>query len=117
MRLAALRMASDEVSLTRRLQSEERIAGLRAAGGSGTYTPERLYQQNLSAILSNPDMFDVFAGDTVDPVRARLLAEQLSERGVSLGTADQQFTPGQIVVQDGVTFEYQQDGTWKRAGG
>jgi hypothetical protein len=117
MRLAALRMAADEVSLTRRLQSEERIAGLRAAGGSGTYTPERLYQQNLSAILSNPDMFDVFAGDTVDPVRARLLAEQLSERGVSLGTADQQFTPGQIVVQDGVTFEYQQDGTWKRAGG
>jgi hypothetical protein len=117
MRLAALRMASDEVSLSRRLQSEERIAGLRAAGGTGTYTPERLYQQNLSAILGNPDMFDVFEGDTVDPVRARLLAEQLSERGVSLGTADQQFTPGQIVVQDGVTFEYQQDGTWKRAGG
>jgi hypothetical protein len=117
MRLAALRLAADEVSLTRRLQSEERIAGMRAAGGTGTYTPERLYQQNLSAILSNPDMFDVFEGDTVDPTRARLLAEQLSERGMSLGTADQQFVPGQIVVQDGVTFEYQQDGTWKRVGG
>jgi len=115
MRLEALRLASSEVELSRRLESAEKVAAMRAAGGTGTYTPERLYQQNLDAILRNPDMFDVFSGDTVDPVKARQLATDLSARGMSLGAGggEQQFTPGQLVTQDGVTYEYQQDGSWE----
>jgi hypothetical protein len=116
MRLEAMRLAAEDVDLRRRLESQERIAGMRGTGG-GTYTPERLYQQNLNAILGNPDMFDVFTGETVDPLKVRQLATSLSERGMSLGGAgDQQYTPGQLVVQDGVTYEYQQDGTWQPAG-
>ena len=115
MRLEALRLASSEVELNRRLESAEKIAAMRADGGTGTYTPERLYQQNLDAILRNPDMFDVFTGDTVDPAKARQLATDLSARGMSLGAGggEQQFTPGQLVTQDGVTYEYQQDGSWE----
>ena len=121
LKLMALKMAADEVDLRRRLQSQEKIAAMRASGGTGTYTPERLYQQNLNAILSNPDMFDVFTGDAVDPVKARGLAQQLSERGMTVGGADgaggsSQFTPGQQVIQNGVTYEYQEDGTWKPVG-
>jgi hypothetical protein len=117
LRLEAMRLAASDVDLRRRLESSERIAAMRGAGG-GTYSPERLYQQNLGAILSNPDMFDVFTDNAVDPAKATALAESLSQRGMSLGTGggDAQFTPGQLVVQDGVTYEYQQDGSWKRAG-
>jgi hypothetical protein len=116
MRLTALKMAAEDVSLTRRLQNEERIAMMRAAGGSGTYTPERLYQQNLNAILQNPDLFDVFDGNVVNPDKARQMAEQLSQRGVSLGGSEG-FVVGQRVEQDGVTYEYQQDGSWQRVEG
>lgn len=121
LKLMALKMAADEVDLRRRLQSQEKIAAMRASGGTGTYTPERLYQQNLDAILRNPDMFDVFTGDAVDPVKARGLAQQLSERGMTVGGAggaggSSQFTPGQQVIQNGVTYEYQEDGTWKPVG-
>lgn len=121
LKLAALKMASDEVELSRRLKSAEDIAAIRAAGGTGTYTPERLYQQNINAILSNPDMFDVFTGNAVDPMKVRKLAQSLSERGMSVGgggdtNAGSQFTPGQQVVQNGVTYEYQEDGTWKPVG-
>jgi hypothetical protein len=118
MRLEAMRLAASEVELSRRLESQERIAGMRTSGGTGTYTPERLYQQNMGAILSNPDMFDVFTDNAVDPNKVTALAQSLTQRGMSLGTTggEQQFTPGQIVVQDGVTYEYQQDGTWQRAG-
>jgi hypothetical protein len=116
MRLEAMRLAAADVDLTRRLESQERVAGMRTSGGTGTYTPERLYQQNMGAILSNPDMFDVFTGNAVDPNKVTALAQSLTQRGMSLGTTggDQQFTPGQIVVQDGVTYEYQQDGSWQR---
>lgn len=122
LKLSALKMAADEVELSRRLENARQIAGMRSAGGSGTYTPERLYQQNLDAILRNPDMFDVFTGDAVDPLKARQLAQQLSERGMTVGGggdgtgAGSQFTPGQQVVQNGVTYEYQEDGTWKSVG-
>jgi hypothetical protein len=116
MRLTALKMAAEDVSLTRRLQNEERIAMMRAAGGNGTYTPERLYQQNLNAILQNPDLFDVFDGNVVNPDKARQMAEQLSQRGVSLGGSEG-FVVGQRVEQDGVTYEYQQDGSWQRVEG
>ena len=118
MRLEAMRLAASEVELSRRLASQERIAGMRAGSGTGTYTLERLYQQNMGAILQNPDMFDVFTEDNVvDPNKVTSLARSLSERGMSLGSAgDQQYTPGQLVVQDGVTYEYQQDGTWQPAG-
>jgi hypothetical protein len=118
MRLEAMRLAASEVELSRRLQSAEDIAALRAGSGTGTYTLERLYQQNMGAILQNPDMFDVLTDNVVDPTKVTALAQSLSERGMSLGTTggDQQYTPGQLVVQDGVTYEYQQDGTWQPAG-
>lgn len=117
-RLEAMRLAAADVELSRRLQSAEDVAGLRAGSGTGTYTIERLYQQNMGAILQNPDMFDVLTDNVVDPAKVTALAQSLSERGMSLGTTggDQQFTPGQLAVQDGVTYEYQQDGTWQPTG-
>jgi len=118
LRLTAMKMAADEVELSRRLKNAKDIAAMRASGGTGTYTLERLYQQNLDAILKNPDMFDVFTGDVVDPLKARQLAQQLSERGMSVGGTGggSQFKPGDVAEQNGVTYEYQEDGTWKPMG-
>ena len=87
--LAAVEMAQKDVRLGRQLASAERIAGMRdAAGGSGTYSPERLYQTNLNAILSNPDAFDVYTGKVVDPAKARAAARELSRRGVDASVTD-----------------------------
>jgi len=114
-RLEAMRMAANEVELNKRLQNALDVANARGAGG-GTYTPERLYQQNMDAILKNPDMFDVFTGEVVDPLKVRDLASQLAQNGMSVGGATTEFTPGQQVVQNGVTYEYQEDGTWQPVG-
>jgi hypothetical protein len=110
-----MRMAASEVELNKRLQNALDVANARGAGG-GTYTPERLYQQNMDAILKNPDMFDVFTGEVVDPLKVRDLASKLAQNGMSVGGATTEFTPGQQVVQNGVTYEYQEDGTWQPVG-
>jgi len=74
-------VASETRALAAKLATDREIARIRVPSGGGTYTPERLYQQNLNAILANPDMFDVFTGDAVDPAKARTLAAELSRRG------------------------------------
>jgi hypothetical protein len=70
----------------------------------------------MDAILKNPDMFDVFTGEVVDPLKVRDLASKLAQNGMSVGGATTEFTPGQQVVQNGVTYEYQEDGTWQPVG-
>jgi hypothetical protein len=95
-------------ALAAKLATDREIARIRVPSGGGTYTPERLYQQNLNAILANPDMFDVFTGDAVDPVKTRRLATELSQRGEALPAA------GRIVEQDGVRYQEQPDGTFQQ---
>jgi hypothetical protein len=103
-------VASETRALAAKLATDKEIARIRVPSGGGTYTPERLYQQNLNAILANPDLFDVFTGDAVDPAKARSLATELSRRGEALPAA------GQIVEQDGVRFQKMPDGTYKELG-
>lgn len=111
--LAAIEMAQEDVQLNKRLASAEKIAGMRAAeDGVGTYTPERLYQTNLNAILSNPDAFDVYTGKVVDPAKARAAAQALSRRGVDASLT----TGGRIVEQNGIRYQEQADGTFTELG-
>jgi len=103
-------VAAETRALAAKLATDKEIARIRVPSGGGTYTPERLYQQNLNAILANPDLFDVFTGDAVDPAKARSLATELSRRGEALPAA------GQIVEQDGVRYQQQPDGTFEPLG-
>jgi hypothetical protein len=100
-------VAAETRALAAKLATDREIARIRVPSGGGTYTPERLYQQNLNAILANPDLFDVFTGEAVDPAKARSLATELSRRGEALPAA------GQIVEQDGVRYQQQPDGTFE----
>ena len=85
LRLEAMKMAASEVELNKRLQNALDVANVRGSTGGGTYTDERLFQQNMDAILRNPDMFDVFSGEVVDPMKVRNLAAELAGRGMSVG--------------------------------
>jgi len=100
-------------ALAAKLATDKEIARLRGSGGgTSTYTPERLYQQNLGLVLANPDFYDVFGadGETVDPVKARAVAESLTQRGGASPIS------GRIVEQDGVQYQEQPDGTFEPLG-
>jgi len=100
-------------ALAAKLATDREIARIRLPGGqTSTYTPERLYQQNLGLVLANPDFYDVFGADgaTVDPVKARAVAESLTQRGGASPIS------GRIVEQDGVQYQEQPDGTFEPLG-
>jgi len=100
-------------ALAAKLATDKEIARLRGSGGgTSTYTPERLYQQNLGLVLANPDFYGVFGADgaTVDPVKARAVAESLTQRGGASPIS------GRIVEQDGVQYQEQPDGTFEPLG-
>ena len=61
------------------LNSYKQTAAARASGGGGDYTPERLRQRTIEAILKNPDQFDVYDkdGKAVDPVKVQQQADIL----------------------------------------
>jgi hypothetical protein len=94
-RLLALQMAASEVELSRRLESQERIAAMGAGGGS-SFSPTEPF---------------------VDAVRA--LAETGLSQGLyedlpsALAAAETALLPYYSVTQDGVTYEYQADGSWR----
>ena len=60
------------------LNSYKQTAAARASGGSGDYTPERLRQRTIEAILKKPDQFNVYNEDgSVDPVKVQREADIL----------------------------------------
>jgi hypothetical protein len=60
------------------LQSYKQTATARASGGGGDYTPERLRQRTIEAILKKPDQFNVYNEDgSVDPVKVQREADIL----------------------------------------
>ena len=60
------------------LQNYKQTAAARASGGSGDYTPERLRQRTIEAILKKPDQFNVYNEDgSVDPVKVQREADIL----------------------------------------
>jgi len=60
------------------LQSYKQTAAARASGGGGDYTPERLRQRTIEAILKKPDQFNVYNEDgSVDPVKVQREADIL----------------------------------------
>tara|TARA_Y100000114_G_scaffold156572_1_gene184192 strand:- start:404 stop:1447 length:1044 start_codon:yes stop_codon:yes gene_type:complete len=60
------------------LNSYKQTAAARASGGGGDYTPERLRQRTIEAILKKPDQFNVYNEDgSVDPVKVQREADIL----------------------------------------
>ena len=60
------------------LQNYKQTAAARASGGGGDYTPERLRQRTIEAILKKPDQFNVYNEDgSVDPVKVQREADIL----------------------------------------
>jgi len=109
LRLEAFKMAREEVNLNRRLKNALDVAAVRAVTGGGSYSPQdRLYKDTFIAVLN--------ATESVEEAEA---AARRAAPGSSLVTGAgtvSQFMPGQKVVQNGVTYEYQIDGTWKPMG-
>lgn len=112
LRLEAMRLAADEVELGRRLESAERIAAMRASGTDGTrFSPTEPLVDAVRELAQS----GLQQGLYEDLPSALSAAEAALSPLYGVGSS-QQFTPGQLVVQDGVTYEYQQDGSWQRAG-
>jgi len=109
LRLEAFKMAREEVNLNRRLKNALDVAAVRAVTGGGSYSPQdRLYKDTFIAVYN----------DTASIEEAEAAARRAAP-GSSLVTGAgtvSQFMPGQKVVQNGVTYEYQIDGTWKPMG-
>tara|TARA_R100001480_G_C4744128_1_gene182257 strand:+ start:64 stop:918 length:855 start_codon:yes stop_codon:yes gene_type:complete len=60
------------------LQNYKQTAAARSSGGGGDYTPERLRQRTIEAILKKPDQFNVYNEDgSVDPVKVQREADIL----------------------------------------
>jgi len=59
LRLEALKMAQEEVNLSRRLKNAKDIAAMRAAGGSGSFSPQdRLYNATFATVLEETGSID-----------------------------------------------------------
>ena len=102
--LAAIKMAADESDLNKRLASAEKIAAMRTAGGSGTFSPQdRLYNSVFTEMLQQ-------TGDVEEAsAAARQAAPGASQAAMSA-------VAGQIVEQNGIRYQRQADGSFKQLG-
>ena len=108
--LAATKMAADEVDLNKRLASAEKIAAMRTAGGSGTFSPQdRLYNSVFTEMLQQTG--DVAAASAA----ARQAAPGASQAAMS-AVAGAGPSAGQIVEQNGIRYQRQADGSFKQLG-
>ena len=72
------------------LQRANIAAAARASGAGGDYTPERLRQRTIEAILKNPNEFNVYDEDgQVDPAKVQQQADILVRSMGSAMTTDQ----------------------------
>jgi len=100
--LAATKMAADEVDLNKRLASAEKIAAMRTAGGSGTFSPQdRLYNSVFIEMLQE-------TGDVAEASAAALQAAPGASQAAMSAVA------GQIVEQNGIRYQRQADGSFKQ---
>jgi len=100
--LAATKMAADEVDLNKRLASAEKIAAMRTAGGSGTFSPQdRLYNSVFIEMLQE-------TGDVAEASAAALQAAPGASQAAMSAVA------GQIVEQNGIRYQRQADGRFKQ---
>jgi len=94
-------MAADEVDLNKRLASAEKIAAMRTAGGSGTFSPQdRLYNSVFIDMLQE-------TGDVSEASAAALQAAPGASQAAMSAVA------GQIVEQNGIRYQRQANGEFK----
>ena len=108
--LAATKMAADEVDLNKRLASAEKIAAMRTAGGSGTFSPQdRLYNSVFTEMLQQ-------TGDVEEASAAARQAAPGASQAAMSAVAGAGPSAGQIVEQNGIRYQRQADGSFKQLG-
>jgi len=108
--LAAIKMAADESDLNKRLASAEKIAAMRTAGGSGTFSPQdRLYNSVFTEMLQQ-------TGDVEEASAAARQAAPGASQAAMSAVAGAGPSAGQIVEQNGIRYQRQADGSFKQLG-